>query len=66
VRSQNIYAYGICTAKPSRKDLSDLALLLAAMWLWGGEAQRRLAVRACLVAMLSVGINQLIGLVWQQ
>lgn len=40
-------------------------LLLAVMWLWGGEAQRRLAARACLVAMLGVGINQLIGIVWQ-
>jgi undecaprenyl-diphosphatase len=40
-------------------------LLLAVTWLWGGEAQRRLAVRACLVAMLGVRINQLIGIVWQ-
>jgi undecaprenyl-diphosphatase len=40
-------------------------LLMTAMWLWGGEAQRRLSVRACLVAMVGVGTNQLIGLVWQ-
>ncbi|AJZ56881.1 undecaprenyl pyrophosphate phosphatase domain protein [Paraburkholderia fungorum] len=40
-------------------------LLLAGMWLWGTEAQRKLAIRACLVAMLGVGANQLIGLVWQ-
>ncbi|MFM0758105.1 phosphatase PAP2 family protein [Paraburkholderia strydomiana] len=42
-----------------------IPLLLAAIWLWGNEAQRSLAIRACLVAMLGVGANQLIGLVWQ-
>jgi undecaprenyl-diphosphatase len=42
-----------------------IPLLLAGMWLWGNEAQRSLAVRACFVAMLGVGANQLIGLVWQ-
>jgi undecaprenyl-diphosphatase len=42
-----------------------IPLLLAVMWLWGGEAQQRLAVRACLVARAGVGINQLIGIVWQ-
>ncbi|KFX64537.1 phosphatase PAP2 family protein [Paraburkholderia fungorum] len=40
-------------------------LLLAGMWLCGSDAQRSLAIRACLVAMLGVGANQLIGLVWQ-
>lgn len=39
--------------------------LLAIYWLWGSEAKRSLALKACLVAMLGVGINQLIGLVWQ-
>jgi undecaprenyl-diphosphatase len=42
-----------------------IPFLLAAMWLLGNEAQRSLAIRACLVAMLGVGANQLIGLVWQ-
>jgi undecaprenyl-diphosphatase len=42
-----------------------IPLLLGGMWLWGNEAQRKLAIRACLVAMLGVGANQLIGLVWQ-
>jgi undecaprenyl-diphosphatase len=42
-----------------------IPLLLAAMWLRGNEAQRSLAIRACLVAMLGVGVNQLIGMVWQ-
>lgn len=42
-----------------------IPLLLACMWLWGNEARRELAIRACLVAMLGVGANQLIGMVWQ-
>jgi undecaprenyl-diphosphatase len=42
-----------------------IPLLLAGMRLWGNEAQRRWAIRACLVAMPGVGANQLIGLVWQ-
>ncbi|KLU22388.1 PA-phosphatase [Caballeronia mineralivorans PML1(12)] len=42
-----------------------IPLLLAAMWLCGSKAQRSLAIRACLVAMLGVGANQLIGLAWQ-
>ena len=29
-----------------------IPLLLTGIWLWGSEAQRRLAIRACLVAML--------------
>ncbi|HEX7932063.1 MAG TPA: phosphatase PAP2 family protein [Paraburkholderia sp.] len=37
---------------------------LAAMWLAGGERQRAVAVRVCCVAMLALGINQLIGLAW--
>jgi undecaprenyl-diphosphatase len=42
-----------------------IPVLLAGMWLWGNEAQRSLAIRASLVAMLGVGANQLIGLAWQ-
>jgi undecaprenyl-diphosphatase len=42
-----------------------IPLLLVGMWLSGDEGQRNLAIRACLVAMLGVGANQLIGLVWQ-
>jgi undecaprenyl-diphosphatase len=42
-----------------------IPLLLAGMWLWGNDAQRKLAIRACLVAMLGIGVNQLIGLMWQ-
>lgn len=39
--------------------------LLAVLWLAGGARRRSLALRAFAVAMLGVGINQAIGLVWQ-
>jgi undecaprenyl-diphosphatase len=39
-------------------------LSLIAMWLSGAERQRETALRACCVALLALGINQLIGLVW--
>jgi len=42
-----------------------IPLLLVAIWLRGEEEQRSLALRACIVAMLGVGANQLIGVVWQ-
>ncbi len=38
--------------------------LMIAMWLWGDEAKRNLALKACLVAMVGVGMNQIIGLIW--
>lgn len=38
--------------------------LLALLWLFGDHHQRSAAVRACCVALLALGINQLIGLVW--
>lgn len=41
-----------------------IPVLLAALWLWGGQARRRLAVKACLVTLLALGANQMIGLVW--
>jgi undecaprenyl-diphosphatase len=40
-----------------------IPLLLVGLWLWGNDAQRSLAIQACLVTMLGVGANQLIGLV---
>jgi undecaprenyl-diphosphatase len=40
-------------------------LLLLWMWLWGDGARRQLAIKACTVAMLGVGANQVIALVWQ-
>lgn len=43
--------------------LVPLALLW--MWLWGDFARRRLALKVFVVVMVAVGVNQLIGLVWQ-
>lgn len=40
-------------------------LLLTGMWLSGDDRQRSVAVRACCVTMLALGVNQLIGLAWQ-
>jgi len=40
-------------------------LSLVAIWLSGDERQRGIAVRACCVTLLALGINQIIGLVWQ-
>jgi undecaprenyl-diphosphatase len=40
-------------------------LTLAALWLSGDERRRDAAVRACCVAVLALGLNQLIGSVWQ-
>lgn len=42
-----------------------IPLLLASLWLEGSEPQRRLAIRACLVAMFGLGANLLIGFVWR-
>lgn len=41
-----------------------IPLLMAGMWLSGSDRQRELAIRACLVALLALGANQLFGLVW--
>jgi undecaprenyl-diphosphatase len=39
-------------------------LTLIAIWLFGGERQREVAVRACCVTLLALGLNQVIGLAW--
>ncbi|MFC5520558.1 phosphatase PAP2 family protein [Polaromonas jejuensis] len=41
-----------------------IPVLLVGLWLWGREGRRNLALRAALVAMLGIGLNQLIGLAW--
>jgi undecaprenyl-diphosphatase len=47
------------------KYLTVLApLLLAALWLTGRDWLRELALRACLVALLALLANFVIGLVW--
>lgn len=42
-----------------------IPVLLSAMWLWGNEARRTLAIQASLTAMMGLGLNQVIGAVWQ-
>jgi len=42
-----------------------IPLLLLGMWLWGDSTRRSLAIKACLVTLLALGANQVIGLVWQ-
>lgn len=49
--------------------IADYAILLVpamlvALWLTGADKRRALAVRACFVGLLALGINQVIGLVW--
>jgi len=39
--------------------------ILLCMWLWGDHARRSLALKAFAVAMLAVGANQVIGMLWQ-
>lgn len=39
-------------------------LLLLSMWLWGDHAHRSVAVKACLVVLLGLAVNQAIGMLW--
>lgn len=39
-------------------------LTLAGMWLVSGDARREAALRAACVALIALGINQLIGMAW--
>lgn len=41
-----------------------IPVLLTLLWLFGDRHQRSAAVRACCVALLALGFNQLIGLLW--
>ena len=41
-----------------------IALVLIGMWCWGKERQRNLALKACLVALVALGMNQIIILLW--
>lgn len=46
-------------------DLLYLMLaILFAYWLWGNSTKRNLTIKVCLVAILAVGLNQVIGLVY--
>lgn len=39
-------------------------LVLVLMWLSGDARQRTIAIRACAITLLTLGVNQVIGLVW--
>ncbi|TAM18722.1 MAG: phosphatase PAP2 family protein [Pandoraea sp.] len=39
-------------------------VMLVSLWLAGGDERREIAVRACFVGLLALGINQAIGIVW--
>ncbi|AXT45964.1 MULTISPECIES: phosphatase PAP2 family protein [Chromobacterium] len=43
-----------------------IPLLLVALWLWGDDKLRHQAVKACLVVLLALGVNGLIGLGYPQ
>ncbi|UMY33499.1 phosphatase PAP2 family protein [Burkholderia contaminans] len=58
-------AWLVDTARFAANDLIWLVpVLLVGMWLSGSDQQRELAIRVCVVALLALGANQLIGLVW--
>ena len=40
-------------------------VLLVAVWMLCGTKMKALCLEVCLVALLSLGVNQLIGLIWQ-
>lgn len=42
----------------------SVSVLLLVMWLWGSTDRRNTALKASLVAMIGVGANQVIGLIW--
>ncbi len=41
-----------------------IPLLLAGLWLWGGDVRRQTALKAAVVTALSLGVNGIIGCVW--
>jgi undecaprenyl-diphosphatase len=42
-----------------------IPLLLLGMWLWGDNTRRSQAIKACLVTLIALGANQVIGIFWQ-
>lgn len=42
-----------------------IPLLLVVLWLWGDSTKRKSAIKICVLALVALGINQLIGLMWQ-
>lgn len=41
-----------------------IPLVLVGQWCWGSEKQRELAFKACVIAFLALGVNQLLSIVW--
>lgn len=58
-------AWLLTLAKFLAKDtLLLLPLLLAGLWLWGGDARRQLAVKAVVVTAVSLAMGCILGLLW--
>lgn len=41
-----------------------IPVFLVGLWCWGSKVQRELALRACIVAVVALGINQILGIVY--
>jgi undecaprenyl-diphosphatase len=41
-----------------------IPLVIIGLWCWAKEGQRNLALKACLVALIALGLNQIIILLW--
>ena len=58
-------AWLMSVAKFLAKDtLYFLPLLLAALWFWGGDERRRLALKSIIVTIVALAIGTLISLIW--
>ena len=41
-----------------------IPLILVAMWCWGGKEQRDTALKICAVALIALGVNQVLGMMF--
>jgi undecaprenyl-diphosphatase len=41
-----------------------IPLILVGLWCWGNESQRAVALKACVVTLVALGINQLLAIGW--
>lgn len=41
-----------------------IPLILVAMWCWGGKEQRDIALKICTVALIALGVNQVLGMMF--
>ncbi len=61
----NTAAWLLCLGKFLAKDtLYLLVLLLACLWLWGGDARRRLTLKAIVTAAAALVLGTLAGMIW--